>query len=138
MVLQKRAPSLRRRPSLTRHVLRDGSLRGLNTQLQQFSVSSVLRIGDWPCSSGRISSLVSDYAWSTTLPTLPTPIETKSFSGPRNYCFRFHDYQRRAPLIPKRESSTQSKRSGNQRRTTAAGKQQFGNADGLKTPHGTR
>ena len=38
----------------------------------------------------------------TTLPcpTLPTPIQTKSFSVPRNYCLRFDYDQRRAPLLP--------------------------------------
>jgi len=40
------------------------------------------------------------HAWSTGLPcpTLPTPIQAKPLSLPRNYCFRLDDHQRWAPL----------------------------------------
>jgi len=39
VVLQKSAPTLRRRLSLARHVLRDRCLRDLNAQLQQLSMN---------------------------------------------------------------------------------------------------
>jgi hypothetical protein len=39
VILQKRAPTLRRRLSLTRHVLRYRRLRDLNAQLQQLSMN---------------------------------------------------------------------------------------------------
>jgi len=39
VVLQKRAPTLRGRLAMTRHLLRYGRLRDLNTQLQQLSMN---------------------------------------------------------------------------------------------------
>ena len=103
VIVQKRAPGLRRRSPTADHVLGDRAFGQQMTQQPEFRLDS----GRAP--SGILRAHLSDKlanfkgdCWSTKLPApgLPSPIQTKSLTVPMDNRFRLDDHQRGAPTRP--------------------------------------
>src|SRR6202165_5218241 len=103
MILQKCAPSLRRRFAAGHPVFADGALADLNAELEQLTVDP------W-CTRRRILSAhladqISDLTGNDrssrlAVPHLPGPEKTKALAMPGQDRFGLDDGQRRAPVAP--------------------------------------
>src|SRR5437016_2866352 len=102
VILQKRAPRLRRRPPRADHVLRNRRLRDRQTELQQLAVDpwrTPKRIGV-AHPPNQISELCTDQGPTGSAPTLPRPVAPKSLPVPANHRLRPHYQQRMSPARP--------------------------------------
>jgi hypothetical protein len=103
VILQKCAPSLRRRLTAAHHVFADTALTDVDTELEQFTVDA------WCAPTGilpaHLADQISDLArneWSSGLsaPHIPGPEQSKSGTMPGKDRFWLDDGQRRAPVMP--------------------------------------
>ena len=102
VIFEKSPPSLRRRFSMTGHVLRNRGLRDLNAQLEQFSMDS------W-CAPSNVRRLhfmdeisyfsIDRRSAYAPAPTFPTPIASKAFSVPTHDGIRVQCVQHRPPSV---------------------------------------
>jgi hypothetical protein len=84
------------------HVLGDGCLRHLNTELQKFPMnarSSPARVREAHVPD-EIANFRRYRRATFATPTLPSPIEAKSLAMPSDNRLRFHDQQGRSPAAP--------------------------------------
>jgi len=103
MIVQKRAPSLRRRLVRANHVFGHGALgHGVSQQVE-------LRLDSWRASAGVLLGHAPDQStnigfdqWSAGLagPRFSTPIEPKTLAMPSDHSLRLHDDEGRAPFRP--------------------------------------
>src|SRR5947208_3184628 len=102
VILQKRAPRLRRRPPRPEHILRDRRLRYRQAQLQQLAVDprrTPERIGaaDPP---NQISELRPDRGPTASALTLPRPVAPEPLPVPADHGLGPHHLQRIPPALP--------------------------------------
>src|SRR5258708_8936570 len=119
VVFEKGSPRLGGRFPVPDHVLGDGCLRYLDSNLQQFAVDArrtPARVGE-----AHLTDQIANfrrYRWATfSTPTLPCPIEAKSLPMPGDNALRLDNEQCRSPIIQKSESQTHRTRSAQPRRS---------------------
>src|SRR5260370_26468649 len=102
VILQKRAPRLRRRPPRPEHVLRDRRLRYRQAQLQQLAVNprrTPERIGA-AHPPNQISELRPDRGPTASASTPPRPVAPEPLPVPPHHRLRPHHLQRIPPALP--------------------------------------
>jgi hypothetical protein len=103
MILQKCAPSLRRRIAAAHHVFADAAFTDVDAELEQLTVDPWCT-PKWILSAhfdDQISHLTgNDRSSRLAMPHLPGPEQAKAGTMPGNDCFRLDDGNRRAPIAP--------------------------------------
>jgi len=104
VVFQKCAPCLRGRFWIPEHVLGDGCLRNMDSQLEQFAMNS--RGSPEAIISAHRADKLTDILGNPgpsrlAAPAFPGPKQSESCAMPGDDCFRFNNDDCRAPLRPK-------------------------------------